>query len=127
MVAAIVIPILFIYFFWITKREIKEQALKWLHAGDVPDEAIFTGKIIEVITDKQRFYYNRYIFVQELKFQTETRLMAVRKVTPITKHFNPENFNIGENLRIYGGFRDGHFYINHVEKIGEPFAIPKKQ
>ncbi|XJZ28379.1 hypothetical protein ACF5W4_06190 [Bacillota bacterium Lsc_1132] len=117
MVTAIVIPILCIYFFWITKKEMKQQDRKWLQAGYVPEEAVFIGEIKEITNEKQRFYYNRYLFVQELKLQTETRRLTVKKVTPIKKPFGPEEFQIGEKVRVYGGFRDDHFYVNRVEKI----------
>ncbi len=117
MVAAVIIPILCIYFFWITRKEMKEQDRKWLKAGVVPEEAVFVGEIKEITNEKQRFYYNRYLFVQELKLQTETRRLTVKKVTPITKPFAPETFQVGEKVSVFGGFRGDQFYINQVKKV----------
>ncbi|MDF2858769.1 MAG: hypothetical protein K0Q87_4620, partial [Neobacillus sp.] len=39
MVTAIVIPIICLYFFWLTKKEIEEHDIKWLAAGEVKQEA----------------------------------------------------------------------------------------
>ncbi len=117
MVTAVIIPILCIYFFWITRKEMKRQDQKWLKAGDVTEEAVFAGKIKEIANEKQRFYYNRYLFVQELKLQTDTGKMTVKKITPLKKPFVPEDFQIGEKVRVYGGYLGDQFYVNRVEKI----------
>ncbi|MGG5253071.1 hypothetical protein ACQYAD_06200 [Neobacillus sp. SM06] len=117
MVTAVIIPILCIYFFWITRKEMKVQEQKWLKAGDVIEEAVFAGEIKEITNEKQRFYYNRYLFVQELKLQTDTGRMTVKKITPLRKPFIPEHFEIGEKVRVYGGFVGDEFYVNRVEKM----------
>lgn len=119
MVTAIVIPIIFLYFFWITKKEIKEQENKWLKAGQVSQEAMVIGKIISIHNEKQKFYYNRYIFVQVLKLQTETKLITVLKETPITKNFKIESFQAGEIIRVYGQWKDHQFYCGEINKINK--------
>jgi hypothetical protein len=117
MVTAIVIPIICFYFFWITKKEMKEQDIKWLATGQVPEEAIVTGEIKSSFDEKQKFYYNRYIYIQELKLQTETKLITVKKLTPITKDIKIEPFQVGEKILVYGRWQDQQFYCAHFEKI----------
>lgn len=126
MVTAIVIPILCVYFFWITKKEMKQQDHKWLQAGVIVEDAVVSGVIKEVKTEKQRFYYNRYLYVQELKLQTDTTFLVVKKVTPLTDHVSLEDFHVGEKLRVYGSFRGEDFYISSVEKRMEHILTPKR-
>jgi hypothetical protein len=115
MVTAIVIPIICLYFFWLTKKEMKENDTKWANAGHVQHEAILTGEIKSSIEEKQRFYYHRYIFVQSLKLQTETKLITVQKITPITKEFQRVPFNVGEVIRIYGKWNHSKFLFNEYK------------
>ncbi|WML43578.1 hypothetical protein [Neobacillus sp. PS3-40] len=117
MVTAIVIPIICIYFFWLTKKEMKEHDIKWLATGQVPQEAIVQGKITSMFDEKQRFYYNRYIYVQELKLQTETKLITVKKVSPITHDMKIVPFQLGEEIRVYGRWQDQQFYCANFEKV----------
>jgi hypothetical protein len=113
MVTAIVIPIICLYFFWLTRKEMKEQDQKWLSLSNVREEAILTGQISDIVAEKQRFYYHRYIYVQELKLQTEVKLIKIKKVTPLTKNVKISLFTVGETIRVYGMWEGSHFFFNH--------------
>lgn len=63
----------------------KEHDIKWLATGEVEQEAMLTGEIKSINEEKQRFYYHRYLYVQEIRLQTETKIVKVKKVTPIRK------------------------------------------
>jgi hypothetical protein len=67
--------------------------------------------------EKQRFYYHRYLYVQEIKLQTDSKLVKVRKVTPIRKNIEIEPFTIGEVIRIYGSFIGSNFHFKHFERL----------
>ncbi|WP_026566342.1 hypothetical protein [Bacillus sp. UNC41MFS5] len=112
MVTAIVIPIICLYFYWLTKKEMKENDSKWANAGNVQHEAILTGEIKSIIEEKQRFYYHRYIHVQSLRLQTETKLITVQKITPLTKDFQKVSFKVGEVIRVYGKWEHNKFLFN---------------
>jgi hypothetical protein len=118
MVTAIVIPIICLYFYFLTKKEMRENDTKWLKAGHVNQEAIIMGEIKDILEEKQRFYYHRYIYVQSLKLQTETKLMTAQKLTPITNNFNKDSFRVGEVIRVYGSWDNNKFLFNEykVEK-----------
>ena len=115
MVTAIVIPMICLYFFWISKREMKKQDQKWLECSNVPEEAVLIGKIYSLVEEKQRFYYNRYIYVQELKLQTEIKSVKLKKITPCTKNVKLDAFTIGETIRVYGKWEGNQFYFNRYE------------
>ncbi|MEH7305307.1 hypothetical protein [Neobacillus drentensis] len=118
MVTAIVIPIICLYFFWLTKKEMKENDTKWALAGHVQQEAVVTGVIKSLIEEKQRFYYHRFIYVQSLKLQTETKFITIQKITPITKDFQIVSFKVGEYIRVYGKWEENKFLFNEyiIEK-----------
>lgn len=93
----------------------KENDIKWLEAGHVHQEAILTGEIKDILEEKQRFYNHRYIYVQSLKLQTETKLITAQKITPVTTQFNKESFNVGEVLRVYGSWDNNKFLFNQYK------------
>jgi hypothetical protein len=116
-VTAIVIPIICLYFFLITRKELKEHDIKWLAAGEVRHEASLTGEIKDISSEKQRFYYHRYLFVQELKLQTGLKLIKVKKIIPIQKNVKIEEFHIGDIIRVYGSWERSQFLFNNYEII----------
>jgi hypothetical protein len=118
MVTAIVIPVICLYFYWLTKKEMKENEAKWANAGRVKHEAIVTGEIKSINEEKQRFYYHRFIYVQTLKLQTPTKLIMVQKITPITKDFQKESFGVGDVIRVIGKWDHSKFLFNEyvIEK-----------
>lgn len=126
MVTAIVIPIIIIYFFWMTKKEMKQNDQKWQKAGQAIEEAAITGEIKGVRHEKQRFYYNRYLFIQEIKLQTDEKVYTVKKITPMTASFNLENFQVGERIRVFGEFRGDQLLVNRFERIEKTLSTPKR-
>lgn len=117
MVTAIVIPIICIYFYWVTRREIREQNKKWNDLSHCVEEAIVTGTITNVHKEKQRFYYNRYIQIIELTIKTDFKIIKVKKVLPLKKQVNTDHFCIGDHVRLYGNWHSGYFRFNRSEKI----------
>ncbi|MEH7177302.1 hypothetical protein [Neobacillus vireti] len=118
MVTAVVIPIICVYFYWITRKEMKINDLKWLALAEVKKEAVVMGEIKNIRHEKQRFYYHRYIFVNELLLQTETKSIRAKKITPIrNKMMVDSSFSIGEVIRIYGSWEGNHFHFSEYEVI----------
>ncbi|MEH7093210.1 hypothetical protein [Neobacillus vireti] len=109
MVTAILIPIICLYFFWITRKERKEQDRKWHKAGDVRQESVVIGKIIDITEEKQRFYYDRYVLVQSIKLQSSNRVITALKTTPLTTDAKKDTFTVGETVRLYGRWERSHF------------------
>lgn len=117
MVTAVVIPILCLYFFWITRKEMKLNDSKWLAAAEVAKEAVLTGEIKSINQEKQRFYYHRYILLYELTLQTETKLIKAKKIIPIRNNIEIDTFSVGEVLRIYGSWEGNHFLFNEYQLV----------
>jgi hypothetical protein len=117
MVTAVVIPILCLYFFWITRKEMKLNDSKWLASAEVAKEAVLTGEIISINKEKQRFYYHRFILLYELSLQTETKLIKAKKIVPIRNNTEMVTFSIGDVVRIYGSWVGNHFHFNEYQRV----------
>lgn len=124
MVTAIVIPIICLYFYLVTKKEMGKQDQKWLETGKIRHESMITGEIKDRTDTKQRYYYNRYLYVQELKLQTDTKVMTVKKITPLTKDVQIEPFQTGETIRAYGSWKNNQFYFNDYDRLAGSNRLP---
>lgn len=120
MVTAIVIPIICLYFYWLTRKEMKEQDKKWLAVNQIPQESMITGEIKSLTEERQRFYYHRYIFLQTLKIQTATKIITAKKMTPLIKNVKFDSFTTGEQIRLFGKWNGSTFQFSR-------FEVDKKQ
>jgi hypothetical protein len=109
MVTAILIPIICFYFYWVTKNEMKENDQKWLNLTNIYEEAIVSGKIIQLDETCKRYYYHRYIDVISIQLQTDTKIIQVMRVTPFTKQKEPIPLKIGDRVRLYGNWKENEF------------------
>jgi hypothetical protein len=109
MVTAILIPIICFYFYLVTKKDIKENEHKWINLTNIHEEAIVSGKIVQLDETRKRFYYHRFIDVINIQLQTETKIIQVKRVTPSIKQKEPINLKIGNNVRLYGNWQENEF------------------
>ncbi len=118
MVTAIVIPIIIIYFYLISKRELQFHTDQWLRLEQVYEEAVVTGKVHQINITKERYYYHLYIHIVELKLIHNGTTTVVSKITPIIKgKILTNDFQIGDEVRVYGNWKDGHFRFGRYEKL----------
>lgn len=119
MVTAIVIPIIIIYFYIISKRELQSHTEQWLALEQVYEEAIVTGKIHQINIRKERFYYHRYVHIVELTLINNQTTTLVSKITPIVKgkFLTNDDFQLGNEVRVYGNWKEGHFRFGRYEII----------
>lgn len=119
MVTAILIPIVLAYFYWLTKKEMQANFQEWIQLENIPEEAIVSGKIIEVTEYKERFYYHRYNHIIVLKINTGSKELTVKKVTPLRKGAIPPLYTEGEMVHLYGNWKQGFFSVNRTIKQNE--------
>lgn len=117
MVTAILIPIICFYFYWVTKKDMKENEHKWLNLTNIVEEAIVLGKIIQLDVTRQRFYYHKYIDVMNIQLQTETKIIHVKRVTPSTKQKKPIELKVGDSVRLYGNWQEYEFHFLRFDII----------
>ncbi|KAF0820228.1 MULTISPECIES: hypothetical protein [unclassified Cytobacillus] len=116
MVTAIVIPIICLYFFWLTKKEMRDGYERWAKLADVPEEAIITGEIVHLSERRQRYHYSRYVHVLELTVQTKSfKYSNIKKITPIMYNTQTPSVKIGDHVHLYGNWKDDFFQVGRIQ------------
>ncbi|MFO1445778.1 hypothetical protein KDN24_21780 [Bacillus sp. Bva_UNVM-123] len=115
MVTAILIPIICVYFFWLTKKELRESQQKWLQLKSVAEEAVISGKIVQISGHKQRFSYYRFIYVLEITIQSDLKKWQVKKIIPIERDFQVPNIAVGEYVHLFGNWKENYFHVNRIK------------
>lgn len=117
MVTAILIPIICFYFYWVTRKEMKENDRIWLNFATLQEEAILSGTVLQILESKRRFYYHRYIHVIDLQLQTETKTISVKRITPYTKQTESVSLKVGDNVKLFGSWKENEFRFLRFEII----------
>ncbi|SFA75950.1 MULTISPECIES: hypothetical protein [unclassified Bacillus (in: firmicutes)] len=115
MVTAVVIPIILVYFYWLTKKEMKNKEEEWLKIGFVKEEAYLSGKVISAQNEITRFYYHRQILVQELTLQCDTKIIKAKKKHPLSTNTKVETIPEGASVKLYGQWDKQSFLYNRLE------------
>lgn len=116
MVTAIVIPIICIYFYWVTRKEMKKNREKWIQLENVQEESIVTGVIKTISKEKQRYYYHYFTEVTVMTLDNGQRTIKLKKIRPLTKEMKPFSCEPGEYVRLYGKWERDYFLIGRIEK-----------
>lgn len=117
MVTAIVIPIVCIYFYWVTKKELRESNEKWLKLKNVSEEAVISGTIVNYNESRQRFSYHRFVYVIDIKIKSEHSYRDVRKMIPIDRETEIPQLHKGDIIRVYGNWKEDYFLVNRIEHL----------
>jgi hypothetical protein len=119
MVTAILVPIILLYFYWLSAKELRENESKWLKLSEIVEEAIVTGKVIKFFETKKRFYYHRYIHITEIHLQTETKVIVVLRKVPLTKSSERLPIEIGDEVRLYGNWQENEFRFKRYDILNK--------
>jgi hypothetical protein len=112
MVAAIVIPIIFLYFLYIAIRDRRQQYSKWLNLEHVKEEAYLGGKVIQVTSRTERYVGKHLVSITTLLLQDKFKVQkAVRKLPKIDSS-PPFNVEEGTYIRCYGYWDRDLFIFN---------------
>jgi hypothetical protein len=115
LIAMIVIPLLFLYFFFCTKKEYDKQHSCWKTIGAVPEEARLTGKATKVMKDRQRFFQSKYIYVLEIHLFDGKKTYKVVKKEPIFQSRTTlTDVEVGETVACLGQWQDHSFLANRI-------------
>jgi hypothetical protein len=110
MVTAFLIPAIFIYFYMKSKKEAKKYHDEWITMNEIRKDTLILGTVIHKTTQKQRYYYNKYIFETILVIQTiEGRRINLKRIEPITPQFAPPTIQTGETFTFYGYWDEDYF------------------
>jgi hypothetical protein len=116
MVTAILIPIICLYFYFLTKKEVKLFHEQWNNLDQIREEAVVTGEVIHISEEKQRFYYHRYVHCLLITLQGNNNRIVVKKLTPIKSGYQVPKINIGEVVHVYGNWENKEFRVTRIEQ-----------
>lgn len=109
MITAIAIPLLFLYFYYVTRKERKQFYNKWLQIGKVAEESFVKGTIVDIREKTERYYYHYSIYIIDLLLQHENEKIAARIQFPMTDSLQKPSFQIGETIICYGQWKNRLF------------------
>lgn len=116
MVTAIVIPIICLYFYYLTKKEMKVFHDQWISLDHIHEEAVVTGEVLDIYEEKQRFYHDRYIHCLQITLQSANSRIVAKKLTPIKTGFQIPNIKQGEVISVYGNWESKEFIVSRIQK-----------
>jgi hypothetical protein len=121
-ITAIVIPILFAYFYYLTKKERRKYYEKWTRIRNVKEEAWVKGIIIDVQERKERYYHHYFIHVIDVILHVSDKKIIARTQLPATTMVEKPIFPKGDTIICYGQWRNGIFFFekfltNHSTEV----------
>jgi hypothetical protein len=117
MVAAVCITGIFIYFFFLSGRLIRNQRQEWEQFGQEEEVISISGMITHSFTQKKRLY-GQYWFVEigaTLYIEKENRSYKILWRKPFTEGLVIPKVEKGQVVIAKGNHRQGIFYVNALE------------
>ncbi|OZM58475.1 hypothetical protein CIB95_02595 [Lottiidibacillus patelloidae] len=114
-VTAIVIPIIILYFYYLSRREIKKKLESWLNVGTVSEDVQLEGTISTIFTELEQFYHGKYVWSCELKVKTSDSVVKVKMKKPYVDNFTSPSLEKGRPVICNGIWKDGVFLANKIE------------
>jgi hypothetical protein len=116
MVTAIVIPILILYFYWITKKEKAKQRREWEMLDQVRLEARIQGTITDLSTVKKRYYHEMYMMVTTIRLQTNDRTVTSVLRKPYTQDWKEMILHPGNTVMMEGQWEKDIFIAGSIKE-----------
>ncbi|MCL6586903.1 MAG: hypothetical protein K6T72_10400 [Anoxybacillus sp.] len=109
MVTAIAIPLLFLYFYYVTRTERKRMYRQWLQVGNVPAESVIKGTIVAIQEKTERYYGDYLLAIIDLQLEHDEEKIIARMQFPLTQSLQKPAFSVGDSIVCYGQWRDRVF------------------
>ncbi len=115
MVTAIVIPIIIIYFYWLTKKEHRRYTDDWQKVGIIPEESIIHGKVLSLYEEKERFYQNKFVHVVHVIIQVDYKKVHAKWKTPLIGPISTPTISVDDELNLYGQWDNDAFLFGRFD------------
>lgn len=114
MVTAVVIPVLILYFYWITRKEAAKQKKRWENLRDIPLESRVEGKVKNLHTEKKRFYHQFYTLDTTIRIQNRDKTIDILYRQPYTQSTTPPFLTKGEVIIVNGRWENNLFQAGEI-------------
>ncbi|WP_053073798.1 hypothetical protein [Bacillus sp. LL01] len=117
MVTAIVIPVLILYFYWITRKEAAKQKERWKNLHNIPLESRVEGKVMNLRTEKKRFYHQLFTLDTTMRIQSHDRIITAFYKQQYTDSSFPPSLTQGDEIRLNGRWENELFHAGEIISI----------
>ncbi|ANB61652.1 hypothetical protein GFC30_1392 [Anoxybacillus amylolyticus] len=117
MVTAIAIPLLFVYFYYVTRKEQKRMYHQWLQVGNVPAESVVKGTIIAIQEKTERYYGHYLLAIIDLQLEHGKEKIMARMQFPLTESLQKPTFSIGDTMVCYGRWGNQVFLFTTYQTV----------
>ncbi len=114
MIAAIVIPILFIFFYFTVKRNNAAYEKRWRNVGDINEQLTLSGTLERSFVEKKRFYHHRYIWNFQIYLKDKHELIKVIYEKPALTDIPPLKLTTHDKIKCYGQWNGKNFLANRI-------------
>jgi len=101
-VTAIAIPLLFLYFYHVTRKERKRMYHQWLQAGNIHAESVVKGTIVAIQEKTERYYGHYLLAIIDLQLEHDKEKIIARMQFPLTESLQKPTFSLGDTIVCYG-------------------------
>lgn len=114
MVTGILIPLICIYFYWLTRKEWKQKRQEWKNTVNVQEHSRLIGTLQSITKQREKFYLGLYldVYLLEIKHNGKSTI-ALRKVPTNSEQLQFENF-LFQKIILYGRWDQEFFLINRI-------------
>ena len=114
MVTGILIPLICIYFYWLTRKEWKQMRKEWENTVNVQEHSRLSGELQSITKQREKFYLGLYLDVYLLEIKHDGKSsVALRKIPTNSGQYQFENF-LFQKVTLYGRWDEGVFLINRL-------------
>jgi hypothetical protein len=114
-ITAILIPMIILYFYYLSKRERAKQLKEWKQVGKIVEKEEVSGKVIQVISDTETFYHGKYVWRGEITVKTEGSIVKVLIRKPKDDTFSNLTIQKDADITCYGTRSASIFLANRIE------------
>ena len=115
LVTAIVIPFIFLAFYFIVKKERKKQLVHWEELRHTEETEVVCGIVESIFREKKRYYQQLYVWKTVVKIRSGTGLHTIVYEKP--ENDNKATLDISQRdfVTCYGTWYHDAFVANRIE------------
>ncbi|MBM7659491.1 hypothetical protein JOC85_000258 [Bacillus mesophilus] len=112
MVAAVVIPLLFLYFLVITIKDRRQKYEDYLNLDTIKEEAFISGKVLQIDTKTRAFVGKHYVNIVTILLHNKEHQAYQKAIRTSTTSIEPQVFTEGTEVICYGYWEKDVFIFN---------------
>ena len=117
LVTAIVIPILFLCFYFIVRKEKRKQLESWKALNQQEETDIIKGQIDNIYTEKKRYFQQLFLWKTTIHVIDGNQKYTIIYEKPADKKEATLRLSKRDYVACYGSWYQNVFQANRIEKL----------